>query len=594
MTTSKNHEWARILLGLSVLLTLLPYLNVLDNSFVDWDDTLYIQHNLHIRHLNLTTIRWSFVNFYGGYWIPLTWLSFAFDFWIGRLEPWVYHLDNLMLHLANTAMVFLVSHKLLTVIQKHNKEVFDRPSFVAFVTALLFGIHPIHVESVAWASERKDLLYCLFSLLSFSNYLSYTSLPQNRRWNYFGCLAFFLLAILSKPMAVSLPFILILLDYWPLKRSPRKIWIEKIPFFTASFLSAGVAVLTQFKAGAGWDLSQAPLSFRFTNACHSLLFYLLKMVVPIRLSGFYPIHLEKTFSLEYLISTLLVLLISLFCFQLHKKRPYLTTAWLYYLLSLAPVLGIVQVGNQAAADRFTYLPSLGPFLLAAAAFVFLLSRWRAVFIFLFVVAVPLLSFESYRQVSVWKNSISLWENVLKIDPHNNLVVHNNLGEAYEEAGRFNDALIQFEDATINGTSFFYAHWGKARTLSEQGRLDESIQEFKMALAINPHYPPLYAGMGMVNDRMKKPKEALEEVQAAIQMDPHYAEAYEDLGTIYEKQRHSEKSAEAFHKAYDLDPDNGPYLRNWAEACQRSGQNKEALALYRELSRKPRSLLALTF
>jgi protein O-mannosyl-transferase len=598
----ENRKWAGVFLWLSVLLTLLAYLPLMNNQFVDWDDTLYIQYNTHIRDLHFSSLLWMFTNFYGGYWIPLTWLSLALDYGLGRLEPWVYHLDNLVLHLLNTAVVFLLSSKILTLIQKNRSQDNKKRASAwlipaSFLTALLFGIHPIHVESVAWATERKDLLCGLFSFLSLSAYLDYASQFHRSPQKYLACGVFFILALLSKPMAVSLPFVFILLDYWPLGRfhsNVRKVLAEKIPFFVLALLSSVVAVWTQFGAGAGWGLDQSPLSFRLTNSCHSILFYLVKMLAPVHLTTFYPIRLENTFSLEYLLSVLGVVLVSLFCFINRKKRPYLVAAWLYYLVTLAPALGIVQVGNQAAGDRFTYLPSLGPCLLAASAFVAFFSRKFLILFLLGAGWVALLGFGTFRQVSVWKDSISLWENVLRIYPDNNLIVHNNLGKAYEEAGRWDDALAKFEDAAYGTTPFFHAHWGKARILADKGLWEESLQEYKTAIAMNPQFPPLYSGLGMVYGKKKLWPEALVEVQKAIQMDPRYADAYDDLGVLYRDQAQYGKSIEALQNARALDPNNVVYLRNLLKTYQQAGHYKEAMLLYRDLSDHPRSLLTMNY
>jgi len=584
-------SYRAIYLWLLVLATLLAYLPLFNNQLVGWDDASYIQFNPPIRGLGLTNLKWMFTNFHAGYWIPLTWFSLALDFSIARLEPWIYHLDNLLLHCANTALVFIIGFKFLNV--GPNKD--QRAVPIAFGAALLFGLHPLHVESVAWAAERKDLLCGLFFLASLSVYLDYAARPSLKK--YIACLGCMVLALLAKPMAVSLPVIFLLLDSWPLgrlKADPKKILLEKVPFILAVAATSGIAVLTQFGSGAGWSISVFPFSSRLMNAAHSLVFYLAKMLCPLHLTAFYPLFPEDLHSPQFFLSVLGVLALSGVLFIYRQKVPYLLTAWLFYVITLLPALGLVQVGNQAAADRFTYLPSLAPFLLFSAVMVSLLSARRRLLIALSVLLASALGWATFNQVSTWKDTITLWENVLRYYPHNNLIVYQNLGRAYEDAGRLEEALAQYNSAIVPSYDFPLAHWGKARIFSAQGRLEDSIQEFKTALAMNPSFPPLHSDLGMDYEKKGSRKEALAEVQEAIRLDANYPEAYKNLGLIYKGRGNWKKAQDAFQKAHDLDPDDVPYLRALLEAYQKNGRPEKALALYRDISDHPRSFLTLNF
>jgi len=414
---------------------------------------------------------------------------------------------------------------------------------------------------------------------------------------YLACLGLFILALLSKPMAITLPLLFILLDYWPLGRLQppfRKALLEKTPFFIAALLSSGVAVISQFQAGAGWGLGPFPFSFRLMNAFHSLVFYLGKMLFPAHLAAYYPILPEQSFSPEYLASALLVLLATLICVIYRKKYPSLAVAWLYYVLTLAPVLGIVQVGNQAAADRFTYLPSLGPFLLVAGVLSKLFFRNRLALILLAALGATLLGYGTFRQAGLWKDSVTLWENVVKLYPYNNLIVHNNLGRAYEDAGRLDEALGKFNDAAPNGFHFFYSHWGKGRVLARKGLWDQSIQEYQTALAMNPHYPPMLSELGLVYEKKGSRPEALAAVLEAVQVDPRFGDGYLHLGDLYRGRGQFKEALEAYRKAYLLDPDNADYFRGLVKDCEEAGQFREAKEWYGELSSRPRSLLSLSF
>ncbi len=591
----KKKHWSRALPWLSVLLTLLAYLPVVNNQFVNWDDPNYIQFNPVIRSLAPQNL-WSMVsNFHSGYWIPLTWLSYALDFQLGLLEPWIYHLDNLILHGLNTLFVFFLSLKLFTFVrEKDSKLPADWPVFSAFGGSLLFGLHPLHVESIAWAAERKDLLCGLFFLSSLLVYMELAARPTRKKYSL--CLGLFFLALISKPMAVSLPLVFILLDYWPFRRSNKfsSVFLEKTPFFLTALLAGWVAFLSQTQVGASWGLNQSPLSFRIMNACHSLIFYLFKLLVPVKLAAFYPILLEKTFSPDYFFSLLGVLLITFGCFIYRKKKPFLLTAWLFYVITLGPVLGLVQVGNQAAGDRFTYIPSLAPILLASGVFFQLLSQRRLILGLLGILGAGFLGYGTFQQSSVWKDSITLWENTLRVCPLNNLIVHQNLGKAYEDAGRHDEALSKYRDAQNPDHNFLQPLWGEGRVLSAMGRLDFSIKKFREALALNPHFPPLHSDLGMVYQKKGLEKEAMGEIQEAIRLDTNYAEAYNHLGIIYRSQGQEKESLEAFQKALFLDPDNPVYLRECLKTCQATGNFKEALNLYKALSSHSRPLLASAF
>lgn len=613
----KNGDRARLFMGLAVLATLLAYLPIVDNRFVEWDDSLLIIGNYHIRHLDLRSIGWIFTNPYEGNYIPLTWLSLALDFKVGRLEPWVYHLNDLILQCLNTAIVFYLSLKLLRIVRKAPttptkkgdgglSEPADRPLWAAFGTALLFGLHPIHVESVAWASERKDILCGSFYFLGLWVYLDYAlavrspaagNTQGNTRRKYFACLGLFIAALLSKPTAVSLPFVLLLLDHWPLGRLGsqfKKCFMEKIPFGIATLAASGIAMVSQRQVGALSNLQQFPLFFRLMNAGHSVLFYLWNMLYPFRLAAYYPCHPDEASSFGYVFSVFSVLAVSCLCWIYRKKYPYFLTAWFFYLMTLAPVIGIIQVGSQAAADRYAYLPSWGIFLLAAAFLARSLSRRPWVLFALALAGTALLGYRTHLQVSFWKDTVALWENVFRCYPKNNYEAYHNLASAYEKSGQWDKALFNYSVAIRINPYSLHSYWGKANVLSAQGSLEESIGEFKDAIKMDPRYPPLHTDLAMVYQKKGMVKEALAEAEEAVQMDPNYPVAYNNLGIIEQNQGRMEEALADFAKARTLDPDNADYLRNLIAACQKAGKPKEALALYRELSSRPRSLVSLNF
>ena len=267
-------------------------------------------------------------------------------------------------------------------------------------------------------------------------------------------------------------------------------------------------------------------------------------------------------------------------------------SWAFYLISLIPALGLVQVGNQAAADRFTYLPSIGPFLL--------FSFWSAghlpgrKFWVATATAALLLGSATFQRVHVWKDTVTLWEDVLKVRPRNNLIVYQNLGRAYEDAGRWEEALAQYNNAIVPDYPFPLAHWGKARVYLAQGRLDQAVEEYMTALTMDLSFPPLHSGLGMVYEKKGMRKEALKEIEEALKMDPNYPEAYNDLGLLYKGRGQWKEAAQAFQRAHALNPDEPSYLRELLGTYRALGQFHQALALYRGLSDHPRSLLTSNF
>ncbi|HJT24851.1 MAG TPA: hypothetical protein VJ873_09755, partial [bacterium] len=352
------------------ILTAILYSPVLTNGFVNWDDDVYILNNPHIQSFTLSNSGWMFTNFFAGFVIPFYWLSLALDHWIAGPSPWIYHLDNLLLHCANTFLVFMVSFKILRLGMEKGGKTAPSPGETAWTkwsalgAALVFGMHPLHVESVAWAAERKDLLCGFFFLLAIGAYLSYAASPRPDQKKYWACLLLFLAALLSKPMAISFPFILPLLDFWPLQRRDRTqaLW-EKTPFFALSALVGLSVVYYQFHSGQGIGLNQLPMDFRVMNSFHSAILYLWKLLVPTGLCTFYPIFIDRTFSPEYWTTALLFLGLTWAGFRARKNYPYCLVAWLYFLVTLVPVLGLVQNNSVAHADRYTYLPTLAPILL---------------------------------------------------------------------------------------------------------------------------------------------------------------------------------------------------------------------------------------
>lgn len=574
--------WACI--GCLVFMVCLFYLPVLRNGFVNWDDMDVIAENPHIRSLNLANLRWMFTTFHADNWVPLTWLSLALNYRMGGLQPGVFHFTNVALHALNTALVFLTCVKVIRLIRGESAFPMSAVIPTALVTALLFGLHPIHVESVAWATERKDVLYSFFYLSGILLYLDYVSSRLKNKLKLYGCLGLYLLALMSKPMAVTLPLAFLILDYWPLDRFPSerlKPLVEKIPFFILALVFGCLAVASHEDTIS----STAPTAqvYWMMNAFRSLIFYLFKMALPLNLVPLVPFPrvMDTYYQIQNLLAALLVVIAVMACYRTRKTAPYWGAAGLFYLLTLLPVLGILQTGSQAAADRYTYFPSLSVFFLFSAGMACWLSNCRF-FLPLFIVALTcLLGFGTVRQIGLWKNSETLWESVVRAYPADSALAYTYLGGTYTEEKRWNDALGAFQQALAIPPPMAAAHLGYGRLLLYFGKVDQAIQEFNTAIAIDPNQVRPHESLWSVYERLGKHPEAISQIQTAIQMEPNDAGFFCDLGVSFSILKRYPEAEKAFQKAHELDPDSSLCVVNLATVQVFEGRASEAMSLYQQ-------------
>ena len=571
------------LAGAVSLITFLVYLSALRNGFVNWDDYEYVVDNPHIRLLNWDLFRWPFSAFYAGNWHPLTWMSHALDYAAWGLNPSGHHLTNNILHAVNTFVVVLLVIKLLTSSQadKLKSSLDTRFTLIAAgATGLLFGLHPLHVESVAWVSERKDLLCAMFFLLSILVYVRYVAVitPPSpsylkRGWQsrgrYFLSFGFFILALLSKPMAITLPAVLLILDWYPLRRiGPealfRKALAEKLPFIGFSVVASLLTFAAQKESGAMLPLEAVPLSVRSLVAVKALVLYLWKMAAPLDLVPFYPYPESKSFSLlSFIAPAILVIGITVVCIYVMNKRRLFLSIWGCYVIALTPVLGIVQVGEQAMADRYAYLPSLGPFLLIGLGTAWLWQmadspdKWGpAVKGVLAVVGASLcisLSYLDVKQIGIWKNSMTLWNYVIAKEPDTVPFAYNNRGNAFKETGRLKQALEDYTTAVTLDSGQYRAFHNRGLVFMETGELDLALQDYNSAIAINPNYAEAYNNRGIVFRKMGRLDKAIEDYSKAITMDPEQYRAYNNRGIAYAETGHFDRAVVDFTRAIALNP-----------------------------------------
>ncbi len=542
-------------------MTLLVYVPSLSNDFVGvWDDNINIVQNPHIRSIDATFFRWAFFDFHGSNWLPFTWMSLAADYAVWGLNPLGFHLTNIVLHALNSLFATLLIIKLLqTAKARSDPELLSFLSqrtilLVAGATGLFFGIHPLHVESVVWAAERKDLLCALFFLLSIMAYVNAVRLmghgSESERLApgaMFPALCFFILALLSKPMAVTLPVVLLILDWYPFGRirSRKILWsaaVEKFPLFLLSLASSVVTILAQDSGESVASFEFVPLSSRVLVATQSLIAYLGKMLLPLNLIPFYPYPKNASlFSVEYLSPVVLLVGISAAAMIASKKQRLWLSVWGYYVVTLIPVLGIVQVGSQAMADRYTYLPSLGPFLVVGLGVAWISEKVNMlnrsgkivphIYSILAVSLVIPLSFATVKQTGVWKNGFVLWNHVIE-KGFESATAYNNRGLALDEMEQRDKARADFERAITLDPRNFFAYNNMGVTYGKDGQYQRSVEYFLKAISINPNHADSYCNLGLSYFFMKQYGDSLINYNQAIRLKQNFDMAYLDRGNLY--------------------------------------------------------------
>jgi len=601
----RQSYWICLLL---VVVTLSVYWQVRNFEFVSYDDPLYVDANRHVQKgLTLETVVWSFTDATGvtNYWVPLTWLSILLDYELYGLNAGGYHLTNLLLHLLNVVLLFLLLRRMTGALWRS-----------AFAAAL-FALHPLHVESVAWVTERKDVLSIFFWLATLIAYSGYVRRPGLGR--YLMTLILFCLGMMAKPMLVTLPFVLLLLDYWPLGRLQsgsfsagqvrkvrfgRLIW-EKAPFFGVVVVAAIAAFWTQMAGGAVQSLALVPFGVRLINIPVAYLTYIAKLLYPVRLAFLYP-HPGALPLWQWAGASLLLAIVTFLVLRFSGKRPYLAVGWLWYLGTLVPVIGLVVIGPHVVADRYTYVPLIGLYLLAAWGIPELLpqGRYRRPALSVLGVGVlAVLAAATHAQVRTWQNDISLYEHALAVNSRN-LIAHNLLGNALEKAGRIDaaaghyfqalqlnpenaetqnniglisarrgkisEAMDHFLEALRVDPNLKEAHYNLANVLLTRGDFDGAVAQFLAALKIDPLYAEAHNNLGGALMYQGCPSEAAFHFREALMIAPEYEAAHYNLGMVLIRQGKIVEAVEHLHAAVRIRPDYTAAMRNlsWALMIKR--------------------------
>ncbi len=634
--------------GGSIVISLLLFVVVvgvflpsLRNGFVNLDDDVYVFANPHVQSgLSWENIRWAFGNFHAGFWHPLTWLSLMLDRQLFGLRPFGFHLTAVLLHAASTGLLFVLFRRMTGATW--------RSAFVA----LLFGLHPLHVEPVAWVADRKDVLSAFFGILSLLFYVRYAQKPgtisspsvggsQKSILHsplpifYLFSLLFFTCGLMSKTMVVTLPFIMLLIDWWPLRRFQSSasreadlrlqsvakpffasLFFEKVPFLAVAFVSGLLTIRAEQGMGALANMSQFPMGSRIANAFLSYVRYLAQTVWPHDLVAFYP-YPDAPQVWPAFGAALLFVLAWIAVLWALRRKPYLAFGWAWYVVTLLPVAGLIQVGSHSHADRYTYLPLVGLFVALVWGLGDLTGRWRyrAIVAGILAGAMALACVAlTRRQIGYWKDSETLFRHALAGTQNNQLVQNNlgavlgrkglldeavghlqeavrlspedagahcNLGDAFTSKGLLDEAIGQYQQAIRLKPDDVVTRYNLGNALAGKGRIDEAIAQYREAIKLNPGYADAHNRLGTMLGVKDRLPEAVEQFQEAIKLKPDFDEARCGLGIAFVRQQRFDEAIEQLQEAVRLSPDYAEARCHLGVALGRKGRLDEAISQLRE-------------
>jgi Flp pilus assembly protein TadD len=580
------------------MVTLAVYWQVSNHDFVGFDDKSYVTGNHHVQSgLTSESVFWPFSLAGKAYWHPLTWFSHMLDCQLFGLNPKGHHLTNLLFHLANTLLLFFVFRRMTGC------------RWRSALVAALFALHPLNVEAVAWIAERKSVLSTSFWMLTMMTYFYFTERPTLLR--YMLVFSVYGLGLMAKPMLVTLPFVLLLLDYWPLDRvgflplegkrdedvsglagadaqriRVSRLVLQKVPLLALSLLSVYLTLLSARYSLMAISTEVVPMKLRIANALVSYVSYIAKMIWPHKLAVFYPFPTTLP-TWQPVVSGLLLICVSILVLRQWRRTPYLAVGWLWYLGTLVPVIGLKQAGLwPAMADRWTYVPLIGLFIMIAWGVPGLLVTYRHRKVALSIAASAVLSalmIVTWKQLPHWRNTITLFQHAINVT-EKNYVAHTNVGHALSDQGKLKEAIPHFIQAVKIKPTSSKAHSNLGRALARQGRNAQAVVHLSEALELDPHSPGIHNNLGNVLERQGKIQEALVHYSTALQLEPRFAEAHFNLGTFWARQGRNEEGMAHFSKALQFKPDFAAAHNSFGVVLARQGNLQEAIYHFGEAVR----------
>jgi protein O-mannosyl-transferase len=558
------------------LLTFLVFLAALDNGFVDWDDDKTITENPHFRGLGWNQLRWMFTTFHTGHYQPLSWITLGFDYLVWGTDPIGYHLTSLALHAANAVLFYFICRRLFLIVFARAAERQGLAvCLAAGLAALLFAVHPLRVESVAWATERRDVLSGLFFLACIALYLRAHQSPgaTRPRWLTAAVVAH-ALSLSAKATAITLPVVLLLIDVYPLRRMPGRLsaWLtaparsvlrEKLPFLFLAVLFAVIALAAQHDTGALRPIQQYFFSYRLAQAFYGMAFYLWKSLLPVGLSPLYEVPFDFDASMPlFLLSGAAAAFVTVAFYLLRRRWPALLASWIYYIVVVAPVLGIAQSGPQLVADRYSYLSCLSWAVLAGGVFFIAWKRpeqsergWPVPVVAGALAAgvIGILAVMTWNQIGVWRDTTTLWQHVLRVAPQTS-IAHYNLGRSYESKGDLAQARESYLQALAINPTHTDARYNLARLLAKSGNQSEAIAHYREVLKFKPNDAEARNNLGLLLARKGEIEASLKEFQKAIESDPNYPQAFFNMGRVLAHQGDLGNAKLKYQEALKLSPE----------------------------------------
>jgi tetratricopeptide (TPR) repeat protein len=568
-----------VLVAALLVLVVAVYAPVRHYGFVSFDDPIYVSENPQVADgFTWPAIRWAFTAGHAGYWIPVTWLSYMADVQVGAGTAGGHHAINVILHALNAVLLFGLLRRT------------TRATGPSLFVAALFAVHPLHVESVAWITERKDVLSTLFMMLAVWAYVGYVQGPSVAR--YALVTAAFLCSLMAKPIVVTLPLVLLLLDVWPLRRreaagggQEAMQWLalarEKVPLVALALACGIITFLAQRGGGAVAGLEKVGPLLRITTALQGYVTYIFKTIWPNSLAIFYPY--SPTVRLPATAAALLGLTaLSVFVLRFWRTHPFLAVGWFWYLITLMPVVGFLQAGMQGIADRFTYVPLIGLFMMIAWGVPALFPAWRRGLAVVAVFVVLICGALARAQVETWKDDYTVWQHALTVTP-DNFLAHNSLGRLLYPQGRTGEAAWHFSEAVRLAPDFPDAHNNLAMILSAQGRLDDAIAQYREAVRLKPTGEELTA-LAAALARRGDFDEALDRAAEAVRLKPELAEAHYNLALTLTRVGRIDEALDHYAEARRLKPGLADVHVGLAATLVQKGRPDQAIVEYREALR----------